>query len=89
MGPDCRHASGEMPACWQELQDKVTEDQMDLSVFMEYPLKQNYVGDTLYGIPCYTDSYAICYNKAVLINTEWNIRKKAGTGMIMKPLLKN
>ena len=48
-----------------ELQDKVTEDQMDLSVFMEYPLKQNYVGDTLYGIPCYTDSYAICYNKAV------------------------
>lgn len=48
-----------------ELQDKVTEDQMDLSVFMEYPLKQNYVGDTLYGLPCYTDSYAICYNKAV------------------------
>ena len=36
-----------------------------MSVFMEYPLKQNYVGDTLYGIPCYTDSYAICYNKAV------------------------
>lgn len=48
-----------------ELQDKVAEDQMDMSVFMEYPLKQNYVEDKLYGIPCYTDSYAICYNKAI------------------------
>lgn len=48
-----------------ELQDIVASDNMDMSVFMEYPLKQNYVDDTLYGIPCYTDSYAICYNKAI------------------------
>lgn len=48
-----------------ELQDQVAADSMDLSVFLEYPLKQNYVGDKLYGLPCYTDSYAICYNKAV------------------------
>lgn len=48
-----------------ELQDQVEADSMDLSVFLEYPLKQNYVGDKLYGLPCYTDSYAICYNKAV------------------------
>lgn len=48
-----------------ELQDQVAADGMDLSVFLEYPLKQNYVGDKLYGLPCYTDSYAICYNKAV------------------------
>lgn len=48
-----------------ELQDQVEEDGLDLSVFMEYPLKQNYVGDTLYGLPTYTDSYAICFNRAV------------------------
>lgn len=48
-----------------ELQDQVAKDKLDLSAFMEFPLKQNYVGDKLYGIPCYTDSYAICYNKAI------------------------
>lgn len=48
-----------------ELQDQVAADNTDLSVFLEYPLKQNYVGDKLYGMPCYTDSYAICYNKAI------------------------
>ena len=48
-----------------ELQDIVEEDGIDLSVFMEYPLKQNYVGDVLYGIPSYTDSYAIAYNTAI------------------------
>lgn len=48
-----------------ELQDQVEKENMDLGVFLEYPLKQNYVGDKLYGLPCYTDSYAICYNKAI------------------------
>lgn len=48
-----------------ELQDLVAQDNIDLSVFMEYPMKQNYVGDILYGIPMYTDSYAIAYNTAI------------------------
>ncbi len=48
-----------------ELQERAAQDNLDFGVFLEYPLKQNYVGDKLYGIPCYTDSYAICYNKAI------------------------
>lgn len=48
-----------------ELQERAAQDNLDFGVFLEYPLKQNYVGDKLYGLPCYTDSYAICYNKAI------------------------
>lgn len=72
-----------------ELQDKVTEDQMDLSVFMEYPLKQNYVGIHFTEFHVIRIPMRSATIRLFLINTEWNIRKKAGTGMIMKPLLKN